>query len=277
MRSIVKRAGLVLGLPVLLLGCADLEAVREWSSTSLEATQYNALVATYADTPQRLARYDASAADAWAAQTAVRAEQAEALRLQLDVVADYMAVLATLSADATVDYSGDADMLVASLRNLNTPISTGTLGALGSLMKTMLNAAAGAWRADAVDELVERANAPLQTILAGELRSIVAEDFRRDLEIESQLLDSYFEGLLRVGGGSETANAALAEWYQLRKAQNRERLVAVETYLSVLDKVAKGHQKLYDARGDLDSVSVAKELFQLARDIRRDIRILIAA
>ncbi|MBL29372.1 MAG: hypothetical protein CMM50_17715 [Rhodospirillaceae bacterium] len=278
MVSVLKRMGVAIAMPVLLLGCTDLGAVREWSSTSLEATQYNELVATYAETPARLARYDApAAASAWTEQAALRAEQAEALKTQLDVVADYMGVLATLSSDATVDYSRDTDALVASLRNLDTPISATTLGAVGGLMKTMVNAAAGAWRAGAVERLVEQANAPLQTILASELRAIVAEDFRRDLEIEAQLLDSYFKGLLRAGGGSATANAALQEWYEIRKAENRKRQTAVDTYVSVLDKISAGHQQLYDARGELDSVGLAKKLFRLAKDIRRDIRTLIAA
>ena len=278
MVSVLKRMGAAIAVPVLLLGCTDLGAVREWSSTSLEATQYNELVATYAETPARLARYDApAAASAWTEQAALRAEQAEALKTQLDVVADYMGVLATLSSDATVDYSRDTDALVASLRNLDTPISATTLGAVGGLMKTMVNAAAGAWRAGAVERLVEQANAPLQTILASELRAIVAEDFRRDLEIEAQLLDSYFKGLLRAGGGSATANAALQEWYEIRKAENRKRQTAVDTYVSVLDKISAGHQQLYDARGELDSVGLAKKLFRLAKDIRRDIRTLIAA
>lgn len=89
----------LVAVAVLLSACTDLGAVRDWAATSLRATQYNEVVATYADTPRRLAFYDRDAAAAWQEQAIVRQAQADALTQQLALVADYMAALAALAAD----------------------------------------------------------------------------------------------------------------------------------------------------------------------------------
>lgn len=259
-----------------LAGCTDLGAVREWSSTSMQAAQFNEIVTTYKDTPQRLSFYDRDGEDLWKAQTKIREAQAKALTLQLSLVADYMAALAALSADSVTDYSGDIDQLADSLNGTG-QVSEATVGAVGKLVTTLLNAAAKAWQQEKVGELVEQGNSPLQELLKNELRSIVDGDFRRDLQIEAGLLDRYFEDLIRTAGGSASANAALEEWFILRKAQNERRFAAVDAYVEVLDKISEGHQKLFDNRNDLDAVQLAKDLYKLAKEIRDNIKDIVKA
>ena len=261
---------------ILLSACTDLSAVRDWATTSLEATEFNEIVTTYADTPKRLAFYDEAGAADWNQQADLRASQAEALTQQLSLVSDYMAALAALADDNVTDYTGDVESLTASLKRTGR-VSEPTLGAAGNLVRLLLNAAARAWQKDEVGDLIARGNAPLQNILNGELRSIVAEDFRRDLEIEAQVLDRHFEDLLRIGGGSDAANAALNEWFVLRKAENASRMAAVESYLTVLGQIAEGHQKLYDNRDDLDAKQLAKDLFGLAKAIRANVKQILKA
>ncbi|MGH8628665.1 MAG: hypothetical protein ACREYC_26490, partial [Gammaproteobacteria bacterium] len=69
--------------------------------------------------------------------------------------------------------------------------------AVGSLVKAVLGAAAKAYQAKQVANIVEQANAPLQAILRGELRQIVDLDFRRDLESEKTALDRYYDSQLQ--------------------------------------------------------------------------------
>lgn len=260
-----------LALVVALPACTDLGAVREWSATSMQAAQFNEVVTTYKDTPGRLKLYDKDEAAFWDAQETIRAEQAEALELQLALVADYMGALAALSADSASDYAEDVGSLTSSLQKTGR-LSQSTVGAAGKLATTLLNAAAQAWQKAKVGELIGEANAPLQEILATELRAIVDQDFRRDIAIEASFLDAYFEDLLRFGGGSKAANVALNEWFILRKEENEKRAAAVDSYVAVLDKIAEGHQKLYDSRDDLDAVELGKDLFKLAKEIRKNIK-----
>ena len=240
--------------------------------TSLEATQYNEVVTTYANTPERLKRYDPSGP--WDSQTTLRKNQAEALRQLLSVVSDYMAALATLSADSTIDYTKDVDSVTTSIGKLDAKISKNTLGAVGSLVKDLLETAAKAYQAKQVAKIVGEANDPLQAILRGELRGIVDQDFRRDLEAEKTTLDLYYNRLLLEGRPSAAAKAALREWREARQEQNAKQLEAVDAYLKILDKVAEGHQKLYDNRNKLNAKTLIKDLYSLVVDLRKQIKIL---
>jgi len=275
-KSILRIKVLSILLACVLSACTDLSAVREWSGTSLEATQFNEVVATYADTPERVAVYDKGQASFWETQAKMRRAQAKALELQLSLVGDYMEALYVLSADGVTDYTENVNQLTGSL-NRTGLVAQSTVGAAGNLATTLLNAATDSWRKGEVGRLIGEANAPLQKILAGELRSIVDKDFRGDLADEAGFLDSYFKRLLRIGGGSETANAALNEWYVLRKQENARRVVAVDAYLRVLNKISEGHQKLYDNRNDLDAAQLVTDLFKLAKEIRKDVLELMKA
>ncbi len=269
---------------LLTAACTDLAAVRAWSETSVEATRFNEVVVTYAETPLRLARYDdqdTATQAIWTRQQQARQAQAEALEAMLALVSDYMSTLSTLSADSTVDFSKQGEAFAGSLQRLNgvvpSSVSSETLGAVGSIVNTLAGAALGGWQANRVGDVVEQANEPLQTLLAGELRSIVDTDFRRDLEIERRFLDTHFESLIRDPQTSPAAAAALEEWFLVRQAENERRMAALDAYLEILDKIAEGHQRLYDERGALDAVGLAKDLFKLVREIRDEIRVVARA
>ena len=265
-----------LAVSVATAGCADLSSVRDWSGSSLQGVQFASVVETYADTPKRLAHYDADARDFHEQQAELRAKQAEALELQLALISDYMAALNALAADDVTEYSRDVRTLTKALEDTGV-VSGPTVGAAGKLATTLLEAATNAWRRYQVTRLIEQANDPLQTLLGGELASIVGEDFRRDLAIERQFLDRYFEDLLRDPEGDATGRAALNEWFILRKEENARRQAAIDAYLVILDKVAEGHQRLYDERNDLAAKALAKDLFKLAKDIRRQLRKVLRA
>jgi hypothetical protein len=273
---IQRRAFVLVTLTLFLLlpaiSCTNLTAVQEWSKTSLEATQYNEIVTTYANTPQRLKKYDPS--DVWDMQIQLRDKQAEALRQILSIISDYMAALATLSADSTIDYNKDVDAVTTSIGNLNAGISNETLGAVGSLVKAVVGAAAKAYQAKQVSIIIEQANDPLQKILGGELLKIIDIDFRRDLITEKTSLDRYYDEPLQKSNPSGAAIVALVEWKEYWIEQNEKRLKAVDAYVAVLKNVSEGHKKLYDRRNKLDEKELIKELYSLVVKIRKQIKIL---
>ena len=98
---------------MLTASCTNLTAVREWSRTSLEASQFNGIVATYVDTPVRLKRYDKLRFEQYRRPTGEqkrmfslrqglydtnvteRRNQAEALKQILSVVSDYILISRT--------------------------------------------------------------------------------------------------------------------------------------------------------------------------------------
>jgi alpha-amylase/alpha-mannosidase (GH57 family) len=265
-----------------LTGCTDLSAVRKWSSTSLEAAQYNQLITTYVDTPQRLKRY--SSLPQLDETSVSRKKQAEALKEILLVVTDYMAALATLSADSTVDYSKQEAALKSSITALNGKINSGNqkvseqqLSAAGTIITTLLNTAAKAYQAKQVSLIVEQANQPLQSLLAkdGFLYQVVDLDFRRDLVTEQTAIDIFYSNL--SDNRNRAAHEAVEDWKEVRNSDNAKRLQAVDAYLKVLDKIAEGHQALYKNRGSLDSAALIKQLEQLIVELRKQIQILAQA
>lgn len=299
MQSLIHRKGWVSVfacwcMVVLATSCTNLRAVQDWSKTSLEASQFNGIVTSYAETPVRLKRYDALhfkqfkrptegqkrlfvlRQSVYAANAIERRNQAEALNTILSVVSDYMGALATLSSDGTVDYSKNIVSLNTEITNLNAKlpagkgITTKTLGAVCSIAQTLMKP----YQAMQVKHSIEQANAPLQTILAGELRQIVATDFQDDLNTERDALDLYYGDLLNDGHPSVAAQDAVTEWKELRQEQNAARLRAVTAYLTVLDTLSKGHQQLYDHRNNLNDKKLIKNLYALVLDLRKQITIL---
>lgn len=310
-------------LSILITACSDLSAVREWSKTSLEATQYNELITTYSSTPERIKRYDL-----WCYQSQYctdkphgnltqeqllkfykdlseeRANQKEALQKILTVVSNYMATLAILSADSTVNYDKDFDALTRSFGKIKDKagISDATLGAVGSLVKAVTIAATKAYQAKQVKNTVELANDPLQAILGSELKEIVDIDFRNDLRNEERSIDRYYDYLLQKdcvtqavankpskskhsGRNTRTStapgnclpdavNVSVDELKEKALEENNIRLRAIDAYLVVLNKISAGHQKLYENRNNLDEKALANELYPLIVELREQIKTL---
>ena len=279
MKTFTKRKGFSLALCVLCAillttSCTNLKAVREWSQTSLEATQYNQIVATYTDTPQRLKRYHPETSINYDEVTKTRKKQGEEITRILSVVSDYMSALATLSSDNTFDYSKDVKSVTDGIKGLGTGIPDAQLGAVGSIVTLLGNAASQAYQARQVANVIEQANDPLQTILKGDLRTIVDSFFRLDLVQEKSWLTKYYEDLQLAGRPNQAAVVSITEWMQLRSDQNAKRMDAVNAYVKILDNVSAGHQKLFDNRNKLDSETLIKKLLALSVELREQIVIL---
>jgi hypothetical protein len=279
METITKRKGFLLSLGLLLTilfttSCTNLKAVHEWSQTSLEATQYNQIIATYADTPQRLKRYNPEPNVNYDEVTKIRENQGQEIILILSVVSDYMSALATLSSDTAFDYSKDIKSVTNGIKGLNKEIPDVQLDAIGSIVTLLGNAATQQYQAKQVAKIIEQANDPIQTILKGDLRTIVDGFFRIDLEQEKSWMTKYYEDLQLEGKPNQAAVVSITEWMLLRSNQNEKRLDSVNAYVKVLDNVSEGHQKLYDNRNKLDTESLIKNLLTLSVKLQEQIVIL---
>jgi hypothetical protein len=259
---------------LLITSCTNLKAVHEWSQTSLEATQYNQIIATYTDTPQRLKQYDPKPLINYDEVTKTRKKQGEEITRILSVVSDYMIALATLSSDTTFDYSKDVKSVTDGIKGLGTDITDAQLGAVGKIVTLLGNASAQAYQARQIANVIEQANDPLQTILKGDLRKIVNGFFRLDLAQEKSWLTKYYEDLQYAGRPNKAAVVSITEWMELRSDQNAKRMDAVNAYVKILDKISEGHQKLYEDRKKLDSEALIKKLLTLSVELRQQIVIL---
>lgn len=279
MHDVKKNLLLASLLPFFLAGCINLNAVNEWSTSAVDAAEFNNIVTTYSDTPARLLRYSAEGTDpaAFNQLTELREKQAESLRETLKVVQEYMAALASLSADQPIGIAEDLGKASANLASLGVA-EEATLGAVGRIVALLGEQAISGYRARAASRLIEQANVPLQVILSedGDLSRIVSVDFASDLSNEKLQLQLYFDSLAR-SPSSPTARAALAEWRPVRVREVEVREKAIASYAKVLRNLADGHQALYDGRNALGDKALANRLFNLAKELRNEVRVLVSA
>ena len=258
--------GLVLAA-VMLAGCANLAAIREFAATSTEAAQYRTIVADYIDAPVRIKTRYAPADQAGRWDDIARARKAEEARLLAlqQVVAQYMDSLGQLAADDLVVYDKELDGLNKSLVRAGA-LKSGESDAVAAITKLVLKAGAEAWRRRQLRELIESANAPFQVVV-GALHTTVTQGFMGELENERAALRNHYETLVR-SSNDPAGIAALREWQTLRRADVDERENVAHVYAGLLQKIAAGHEALYEHRGDLSSRQLLADMHKYSKDIK---------
>jgi hypothetical protein len=99
------------------------------------------------------------------------------------------------------------------------------------------------------------------------LKQIAAQGYRGDIETEKDAARSFF-GRTAQRSQDPAALVALEDLRERRQGELDLRLRVVDSYVQALDKVADGHQKLYDARGDIDRAEIVATLRRYASDLR---------
>jgi hypothetical protein len=241
---------------LLLAGCADLGAIREFADISARSAAYTGLVDGYADYPERLKKYAPPAEDVRLdAVAAERAQQRDVLLQRHAVIADYLDALGQLASDRPISHGGEA-------------ASAGSDADAASFMdidRILFKAATDGWRRDRLAELIGESNAHFQTAV-GALRKIVREGFGGDAEDETVAARKHYDTVLRQAT-DPAGIAALEEWRETRLSEIDRRRRAIDAYADLLGKIADGHQTLYDRRGDLAADDLLAQMRRDARDL----------
>ncbi len=251
---------------IMLSGCANLGAIRDFGKMSAESAEYTKLVTDYAGTPSRLERYE-PASRRLDLEEEVRARQAERDRILLwhKAIQEYMDALGQLAADELTTYDKETDALGKAVKDAKF-LNQNEADAFSSLSKVLVTAVTDRWRQRKLAQLIEETNAPFQVVV-GALVTIVETGFVTDLSIERAAMNNYYT--TRQHEGRDPAGlAALSEWHDLREGQLSDREKAINAYGSVLRMIAAGHQKLYDARHDLSKDSVLAEVHRYAKNLQ---------
>ncbi len=263
----LSRLALAAGLLVITTACANLSAVRDFAAISARSAEYTALVSQYEGFPERQKRYVPSRLHtALDRETLTRTEQAERLLLRHALIEEYMDALGRLAADDLVDYDSEID-------RLGKAVSDGRLvgerdaTAFGAVATVLFRAAADNWRRDRLVQLIAESNAPFQEVV-GALKQVVDQGFAGDVVNEEIALQKHYQTLMRESS-DKAGIAALAEWRDTRLSEVKARGGAVAAYSEVLARIAAGHQKLYDSRGELDREETLRQMRRYAKDLRR--------
>ena len=83
----------------------------------------------------------------------------------------------------------------------------------------------------------------------------------------SPFIQSYYR--TKIAQSNDPAGiAALEEWQELRVAALAEHTQTIQTYAALLDQIAEGHQKLFDARKDLGKEQVLQQMQQSVKELK---------
>src|SRR6266508_740250 len=260
------RGAVVACLVLVVSGCANLGAVRDFASTSSDAVQYSHLVSAYAGTPTRLKRYEPQSQ--WPEldrQTTEREGQRERLLLRQKLIQEYMDALGQLAADDLATYDNQLDTLGAAVKNAKFA-DQNEAAAFSAVSKLLVSAVTDRWRQGKLVGLIEQTEAPFQTVM-GAMVTIVEKDFGSDVANERVALDKYYTTLQREGR-DPAGLAALAEWREMRDGQLRERESAISSYTTVLKTIAAGHHKLYESRHELSKPEIKAEIHTYTRRLK---------
>lgn len=248
-------------------GCAsNLKAVQDFANLSAESAEYTALVDEYVEFPKRQKRYQPPARHASLDTMAQeRATQKAALLLRQHIVETYMNALGRLAGDELVDNTEELAKLSAALQN-QAGTSPQEAEAYEKIAGILTKVASERWRQRQLRSLIEQANPSIQRILEA-LKQIVSDGFGGDLQTEEAAIQNYYS-TLTMESTDPAGKAALAEWKEFRMSEVQERTNAIQTYRTVLDNIATGHQQLFDGRQDLDNKQVLQQVAHSVKDLR---------
>ncbi|MEX2492230.1 MAG: hypothetical protein WD425_10765 [Nitrospirales bacterium] len=247
-------------------GCVDLKAIQDFANISAESAEYTALVDNYVDFPTRQKRYQPEDRHApLEAMEQERLTRKTALLLRHHVIEEYMEALGRLAADEIVDQSQELSQLTTKLQN-QAGTSQAETEAFGKIAGVLTNAIGDKWRKRQIQELIERSNGPLQTIVKS-LKQIVVDGFGGDDQNEQFAIQSYYR--TKIAQSNDPAGiAALMEWQERREENLAAHTQAIQSYSAILEKISEGHQKLYDERNDLAKAQLIQQIKKSAKDLK---------
>ncbi|HEX8874147.1 MAG TPA: hypothetical protein VF780_05925 [Nitrosospira sp.] len=234
---------LVAGLPA----CASFKDVATFASLSANGAGYGAVAKDYVGAIDRRKQYQPQK---FQGELAALKTRREAQRASLDVlqqtITDYMQGLGDLA-------SGNIRTYDESLKDLGENLNKASLltdsekDAVGALATLLARSVTAVYRQHEIRKMIQDGNQPLQDV-AMAMRKIVRNGIIPDLQAESALVERYYDNfMLAPGNPAEPVAMALARETKA-EALDRvdDRVQSAQRYNTMLDKIAQGHQYLYD-------------------------------
>jgi hypothetical protein len=271
---------------VLLLGagCTEPSAVGRFASAGESAEQsFSAIASDFPEACIRRERYRLLAG--WRADLGTLDEETarscaghtKAARRLIGanrVLIRYLDALGKLAAGDLVVYDDSLEDVTKALGDSEL-IDEAGLDAVSGICGTLANAAAGKWRRSRLSAVIDSTNAQVR-ILTAALHGIISSDYTQLLDAESEAARKFYLGEIREHGEGEPLTALLVydKWRE-EEAVIEAKRTAAAAYVKVLDKIATGHQTLYERRNELGSKEVRKlvlEHVNAIEDLLADVR-----
>jgi hypothetical protein len=270
---------------VMLGGCLDLKAVRQFSDSSAQASK--PLTDIVLDMYDSCERRNSYAPEAQKADCSKHRQNREKVIGTYGILDDYITALGQLASDETIDYDKSFDKVVSELKGAG--VGDDQARAAGGLAAFLTKAATDGYRKTKVKEAITTQNDNLKLVSAA-LSDIVGRDYKRLLDQEKFAIESYYGPQIKEAAFSpsnsqdplakqvdkigETVGRsflfALTKDSEEKLREVTKKHVAVQSYLKILRSIEDGHQTLYDSKDNLD----AKALIQQVSDYAKNLEVL---
>lgn len=260
-----------------LLGCANLQAVREFAKTSAETANYHQIVSDYIRSAERQKHYQPAAVAAQLdALARARAEQRAKLEGAQRVLVQYLSALGDLAADQLPNVDSEVDRLGKALEKAkfvgdgDAAIGKETASACAAIVKVLTRAVLDHWRQAQVSRIIRETDESVQAVVAG-LREVVLLDFSASLDTEAEAIRKYFQGPIADATSRNDLDAVppLARILMIERLEQVEgRRGRLKAYADVLSRIGRGHSDLRQNVETLDDPALAQRLKQYAKDLK---------
>lgn len=266
MSRVVTRFGLVLVAIGALLGCANLQAIREFGKTAAAVSSYGDAGQAYRESARTIEPYLAGApvqgnrADARQAQVmAANAVQAS--------LAGYFATLAKLAGEDSFSLEAELQAISKGVQSLpEGPIDSDAATNAVALAKTLQKYALARAQASAVKELVTEGGPAAMRVLT-RLEG-VATSWRGALENDSRTVISSISSLAVARDTPPLLRMLARDRQQQHQFNYDQALKRVDTAISALQKIRAAHEAMVSNIELLDSKQLQSLLKAAVADLK---------
>jgi len=273
-RSLVRL--LLLG-NILLAGCVNLQAVREFAKTSAATAEYRQILADYTGSPHRQQRYQPGRlSEQLSALDKARTEQKAGLERAQTILVQYLNALGDLASDALPHIDKEVDQLGSALEKArfvgvgDAAIKKETATATGTIAKILTKVFLEHWRRPQVRRMIRETDGSLQTVIAG-LREIVLQDCNASLDVEAEVIRKYFEKSMAAALSRNDPDGVppLARLLMLERLEEIEaRRGRLSRYAEVLQTIGRGHADLARNVDRFHDMALRERLKQYADELQ---------
>lgn len=265
----------LLFLSLVLSGCVDLKAIRAFSEISSESTTYTTFTDDYVKSVERQKRYqDEKQFVKLDKIIKEREAQRPALLAIHKEVSNYMSALGKLASDEIIIYDKSLDGMSEKIGTIkdkdgNQVFKKEQIDAFGALSKLLSKAATDAYRQTKLKEIIKSSNKDFQIVIAT-LKQYIEIGYIESLANEKVAVEKYYNTVIKTAKYNPPQQAAIElvlDKFIERKDAIDTKKKAAESYIKILNKIAEGHQLLYDKRADISSEELLATIEGYGKDI----------
>ena len=270
--ALVVAVLLASGLP----GCAGFKEVSTFASLSATGAGYDVVTQDYIGAIDRRKQYQPQKfLGELEALKARREAQRAGLEVLQETITDYMQGLEGLASGNIRTYDKSSKDLGERL-NKAALLDSNEKDAVGALATLLARSVTAVYRQREIRKLIQDGNQPLQVVVAA-TRKIVKNGIIPDLQSESALVERYYNNfMLAPDNPAEPVAMALARENKveaLGRVDNR--IQRARRYDEVLERIAEGHQYLYDHPEMTGSGKLSRKFEPYVETLRTALRDLL--